>query len=750
MSKLSKTFRIALALFISVFSSGLVQIYEAQNVNAAGTYQPVWCHWTGNKWQIQQGASPSGDRHDALALLMTNEIRNAGGRNMDKSVKNGDQVMMSNQSTKVDPSSCEGQIVTVPAVTVNPVCGLDNDSVIVPQNAYYTWQFSGWVNGQGSVTITTVNNYAFHDGRSLTTQKVIPFNEKDRSSCVTTITTLPQSTVTGICGLDNDTITVGVETTQHSKGVITQGFTNGIAKVTYTAKTGFAFANGSSTYTETIHETNRNTNCTVKDATADVTVSAATCSANGVATLINVQHAQLVGSLATTAGSHTATFAADAGHAFANGQTQTSVHYVIPAMLRGSQCAGPKPQDDHQTRNKSLTICMPGGGGTVANWQEQRSRSYWYNPRTNQWEPGLWSLWTVVPGSATSRQATDTECPKPVQVQPTCSTLGTLTLPAYTEDPLHHYTYVISINGLVTQTSSASHDVTVANIPQGATVKVRLLLNGIIRDVTVYRDTFTFDYANCITPPALPAVSDPCGPNNATWIVPADTNEISWSLNANNELIATAIGSNFTNGQTTINFGVAQDSGQSCSLSITKTGKTVSDTNKNGVIGDVGDEVSWEIIVTNTSDTDYTSPFYVQVDDAGAILTYNGALSNGHIPSLAAHQSVTFKATTVLTQSEVIACKATNAASAALLNSRSQAAPLATADTTATYAFTCLTPGKGGILPHHTTPSLKAPLTGIAPAPSHMHTNSVAPMIAFITAILAFGALYFARPKKQL
>ncbi len=61
--------------------------------------------------------------------------------------------------------------------------------------------------------------------------------------------------------------------------------------------------------------------------------------------------------------------------------------------------------------------------------------------------------------------------------------------------------------------------------------------------------------------PATPQVVDPCGDNNAYWIVPSDTSTVHWSI-VNGELIATAIGVLFTNGQSTINFGAPADSGK--------------------------------------------------------------------------------------------------------------------------------------------------------------------------------------------
>ncbi|MEO5950785.1 MAG: hypothetical protein ABIQ04_05035 [Candidatus Saccharimonadales bacterium] len=66
--------------------------------------------------------------------------------------------------------------------------------------------------------------------------------------------------------------------------------------------------------------------------------------------------------------------------------------------------------------------------------------------------------------------------------------------------------------------------------------------------------------------PSQASVKDPCGPDNATWVVPADTDTISWMVNDEGHLIATITAENteFTDGTTTHDYGVAVDSGQEC------------------------------------------------------------------------------------------------------------------------------------------------------------------------------------------
>jgi len=178
------------------------------------------------------------------------------------------------------------------------------------------------------------------------------------------------------------------------------------------------------------------------------------------------------------------------------------------------------------------------------------------------WNGSTWVANVTTKTEHKSRPATTAEqmsCAS--QTQPTCETNGTLTLPAYKGDWHKDYKYVVTI-GLKVKTYDADHTVTIHNIPQGATVNVKLVSDDCFHDVIFTKD-YTFDTADCIVIPE-PQQADECGPDNASWIVPADTNEVHWTLNGDGHLIATAIGGRFTNGDTTIDYGVAEDSNEAC------------------------------------------------------------------------------------------------------------------------------------------------------------------------------------------
>ena len=69
--------------------------------------------------------------------------------------------------------------------------------------------------------------------------------------------------------------------------------------------------------------------------------------------------------------------------------------------------------------------------------------------------------------------------------------------------------------------------------------------------------------------PAKPTYQDPCGPGNASWNVPADTESLDWTLESDGDLVVnTKAGYVFDNGTTSKNFGKAPDSGVKCTVPV--------------------------------------------------------------------------------------------------------------------------------------------------------------------------------------
>jgi len=71
-------------------------------------------------------------------------------------------------------------------------------------------------------------------------------------------------------------------------------------------------------------------------------------------------------------------------------------------------------------------------------------------------------------------------------------------------------------------------------------------------------------------PIPTPQPVDPCGLNNAYWVKPRNTQTVHWSIDTKGELIATAVGVNFTDHTSSINFGLAKDSGNLCLVDMPK------------------------------------------------------------------------------------------------------------------------------------------------------------------------------------
>lgn len=74
--------------------------------------------------------------------------------------------------------------------------------------------------------------------------------------------------------------------------------------------------------------------------------------------------------------------------------------------------------------------------------------------------------------------------------------------------------------------------------------------------------------------PVMPAVTDPCGTSNATWVVPEDTDSVVWELDSDGALTAYAeLGYVFADGTFTHEYGVAVDSNVACPVTPPEGGR---------------------------------------------------------------------------------------------------------------------------------------------------------------------------------
>ena len=107
--------------------------------------------------------------------------------------------------------------------------------------------------------------------------------------------------------------------------------------------------------------------------------------------------------------------------------------------------------------------------------------------------------------------------------------------------------------------------------------------------------------------PAKPAPADPCGLANATWVLPNNTDTVTWSINADNHLIATAVsGYEFAPGVTTHDFGLAPDSGELCITALPEPPAVVDPC---GLAN-----ASWSMVPTDTDEITW------ELDDAGHLI----------------------------------------------------------------------------------------------------------------------------------
>lgn len=206
---------------------------------------------------------------------------------------------------------------------------------------------------------------------------------------------------------------------------------------------------------------------------------------------------------------------------------KTTTPYVWSTWLHIWLLGLPQITTETQQRNLTSTelmLCTPKPKDTVTygDWTNgtfqcgnstvDRTREITTTKYT--WNGSAWVASVTTKTEHKSRPATTEEqmsCAS--QTQPTCDTNGTLTLPAYKGDWHKDYKYVVTI-GLKVKTYDANHTVTIHNIPQGATVNVKLVSDDCFHDVIFTKD-YTFDTVDCIAIPE-PQQIDECGPDNAS------------------------------------------------------------------------------------------------------------------------------------------------------------------------------------------------------------------------------------------
>lgn len=98
--------------------------------------------------------------------------------------------------------------------------------------------------------------------------------------------------------------------------------------------------------------------------------------------------------------------------------------------------------------------------------------------------------------------------------------------------------------------------------------------------------TLSFTNVPCtqeVPVPPTPEIVDPCGLNNASWVVPVDTAVYDYTLNQDGSLsVSTKAGYTFSNGETSYNHGKPSDNGNYCVVPVPPTPSLTDLCNTNG------------------------------------------------------------------------------------------------------------------------------------------------------------------------
>ncbi len=153
-----------------------------------------------------------------------------------------------------------------------------------------------------------------------------------------------------------------------------------------------------------------------------------------------------------------------------------------------------------------------------------------------------------------------TLCPAPVVVEPTCDTAGTITLTDPDDGFVYHYAVTIGDTTIEYEPGTV-----IDGIMQGSSYSVQLYRETSAGDIAAYEAPIVLEFSllNCIDIPETPQPADSCGLRNAEWKLPDDTDSVTWEI-VDGHLIATAHGSLFTDGKSTHDYGVAEDSNTLC------------------------------------------------------------------------------------------------------------------------------------------------------------------------------------------
>ena len=396
---------------------------------------------------------------------------------------------------------------------------------------------------------------------------------------------------TAVCGANNDIVTAGENMTITADS----DWVNNSRTVTFTATSPYTFlVNGNYTTTATVTYTDAATPCPRTEVPNPVVTPAVVCGPNNDTVVIPNGNYTFTDT-DWVSGSRTIIFTAAEGYTFAGGLT-----YTVTLTDQNTPCAADVPTVS------PLEVCGPNNDNYLASTSESYALtdtgSWVNNSRTFTFTANAGYVFADETTTYTVT-ITDQNTPCVIEVNPTVT-------PTVVCGP-NNDTFTTSTNAAYTLSNSG------AWVDGSLTVIFTANAGWVFaNETTTYTVTITDTNTPCpVAVPAAPSVNDPCGLNNATWVLPADTLTLHWYITEDGHLhVATQPGYVFTDSTTHHDFGLAMDSGVLCDASTPMVTVTeVCGATNNDVVNVSGgshftydvDREGTKIIVTVTADADY-------------------------------------------------------------------------------------------------------------------------------------------------
>lgn len=745
-----------MALFLAIFSSGVVQAYVASPVSAVAEDHIVVCHKTGNGYNLVPPSQTSEHLTDPDDFII-------------ESTYSPTQVW-DNYKAEYQMLCDAGPTVTAPtAPTFTDLCGTDNDTYTVPTKtgiAYFvngsaTATAAGVYPGSGAVTIVAKALW----GQVLTGTTQWSYTFLATPACTITVTPQAPST-TPVCGPTNDLFIIPTQSGVTYSGAV---WSNNSATITATAQPGYALT-GTTTWTLT----DSNVTCPMPVTPVAPTVTPITaCGTYGsilMATTPGVTYTLTVGD--GTQGAYTVTATAQKNYYFTEGAQTTwsgdlGKYFACLSVEPCEAISGPELvnsdtqfADYQDTRASGHYEFTPTGLHIWTTDATSQAKVAWYHsvdyPLSQVGAPSM---------DYTSTNGIDPGLQLAVDFDNNGTVDGILV-----GESVYGNNWWLSNSAQAFVKTGAPHngggygsqwygtlDEWLTYFPSAHVKAVGFSLgSGVLADGTLHSLTFgchKWVFGLLPVTPTAATKDDTCYNDNDWYYVPS-TDHVIYSVNgkpvsagwhtttdASVTVVAT-VDDGYYLAEGAPSSWTFDYTNEQC-VTISKSAEKYVDTNGNGVV-DVGDSVSWTITLTNTSgetldDSILDDHFFVSVLDEGA------TLDETTIDDLAPGESVTLHASKPLSTSEVQACKATNTASfiawrqvgeveQVISLSDDMLASVASGDASATIALTC-----GQVLGTSTT------VTSTVPAPATIADTGAAPhqMPLLVGLVLSAATYYF-------